>query len=103
MIDKMETYRKNAPVLPRSRIPERANIKLCMSLGKADGMPSSCAAATAFCGAGLPAGLFSFEPSLRYNQLDPAREAKVPLRVSAAHLQSVSVSVGWTGGCRDAP
>ncbi len=44
-IDKMETYRKNAPVLPRSRIPEKTKMKLCMSLNEADGMPSSCALA----------------------------------------------------------
>jgi hypothetical protein len=37
MIDKMETYRKNAPVLPRSRIPEKAKIKLCMSMMKQAG------------------------------------------------------------------
>jgi hypothetical protein len=32
MIDKTETYIKNAPVLPRSRIPEKTKMKLCMSL-----------------------------------------------------------------------
>jgi len=47
MIDKMETYRKNAPVLPRSIIPEKAKIKRCMSLDKAGGMPLLCAAASA--------------------------------------------------------
>jgi hypothetical protein len=39
MIDKMETYRKNAPVVPRSRIPDRAKSERCMSIDEADGMP----------------------------------------------------------------
>jgi hypothetical protein len=39
MIDKTETYIKNAPVLPRSRIPERTKMTLCMSLDEADWMP----------------------------------------------------------------
>ena len=41
MIDRMETYRKNAAVLPRSRSPEKAKIERCMSLVKAGGMPLS--------------------------------------------------------------
>jgi hypothetical protein len=45
MIDKMETYRKNALVLPRSRSPEKAKIERCMSFDKAGGMPPLYAAA----------------------------------------------------------
>ena len=37
MIDKTETYIKNAPVLPRSRIPEKTKMKLCMSLDEVSG------------------------------------------------------------------
>ena len=46
-IDKMETYRKNAPVLPRIRIPEKAKIERRMSLDEAYGVPLLCAAASA--------------------------------------------------------
>jgi PAS domain S-box-containing protein len=58
IIDKTETYIKNAPVLPRRRIPERTKMILCMSLAEADWMPPSrgLAIANAFSGQSLRRG-----------------------------------------------